>query len=333
MQFPLTRLRRNRKAQWSRNLVTETSIAATDFIYPLFIQEGKKLNTPIGAMPGVSRVSIDLAVELAKKADNLGIPVIALFPSIDKKLKSNNAKEAANPKNLICRAIKEIKQKVPNIGIMADVALDPYTLHGHDGIVIGDEIDNDITNEALVKQALVLAESGCDIIAPSDMMDGRIFSIRYALEDNGFKNTQILSYAAKYASHFYSPFRDAVGSQQQGKNIDKKTYQMDFRNAKEALIEVELDIQEGADMVIIKPGMPYLDIIKTVTTNYDIPVIAYQVSGEYAMIKFAALGNALSYEDTMYESLMAFKRAGCRAIITYSALEMAQYLHKKQGNK
>lgn len=328
MQFPLNRMRRNRKTQWGRDLLSECSLDPCDLIYPLFIVEGKKQRIPVETMPGVDRVSIDIAIELSKKASSYGVPVVALFPVVEKELKSDDAKEAFNSKNLICRAIREIKQSIPEIGVMADVALDPYTLHGHDGILVGNDIDNDITVDVLVKQALALAKSGCDIIAPSDMMDGRVLKIRNAFEINGFKNTQILSYAAKYASNFYGPFRDAVGSQQKNRQINKKTYQMDFRNSNEALAEVELDINEGADMVVIKPGMPYLDVIKVVSSAYNIPVIAYQVSGEYAMLKFASQANSFVFEDAMYESLIAFKRAGCSAIITYAALTMVEHLQK-----
>lgn len=327
IKHPTTRPRRNRKAKWSRALVSQNILTPSDLIQPIFIQEGENKRDPIDSMPGVYRVSIDIAVGIARQARELGISAIALFPKIDFLLKTHDGKEAYNPENLVCRAIMEIKEKVDGIGIIADVALDPYTTHGHDGLA--DEngyVLNDETVEHLCKQALVSAQAGCDIIAPSDMMDGRIGKIRNMLEEEGFINTQIMSYSVKYASQFYGPFRDAVGSRGLLGKTDKKNYYSDFSNASEILDEVRLDIGEGADMVIIKPGMPYLDLIRSVSDKYNTPVIAYQVSGEYSMLKIAAEKGIFDWEEVMYESLIGFKRAGARAIFTYSAVEIAEYL-------
>lgn len=326
MQFPATRLRRNRKTQWARDLIAETHLNPKDFIYPIFIHEGNDLQTPIASMPGVSRLSVDLALEAALKARDLGIPVIALFPTTPRHLKNELGAEALNPNNLICRTITAIKNKIGDIGIMADVALDPYTSHGHDGVLQNGEIDNDESTKILQKQALMLAQCGCDIIAPSDMMDGRIAAIRETLEKNRFHNTQIAAYSAKYASSYYGPFRDAVGSVQLGQAIDKRTYQMDCRNSDEAMNEIALDIKEGADMVIIKPGMPYLDIISKARTLFNTPIIAYQVSGEFSMLKLAASGGLVDYDNTLLETMIAFKRAGCSGIITYAACDAAQLI-------
>lgn len=324
--FPQTRLRRNRKSPWIRDLTAETSFSPKDLILPLFVVEGKNKTEEITSLPEVLRLSIDLIVKKAKEALNLGIPAVMLFPVIEKKLKTSDGKEAWNKKNLVCRAISAIKNSVPEIGVICDVALDPYTSNGHDGLI--DQkgyVVNDATIEALCKQALTQAESGCDVISPSDMMDGRVSAIRAALDEQGFGNVAIMSYAAKYASSFYGPFRDAVGSASNLKKGDKKTYQMDFRNSSEALREIALDAQEGADMVIIKPGMPYLDIISLASQKFALPIISYQVSGEYAMLKFAEKAGALDFEAVFYESLISMKRAGASAIITYGAIEAARF--------
>lgn len=319
--FPRTRLRRNRKSQWIRDLTAQTILSPSDFILPLFVIEGKNKEEKIAHLPGVSRLSIDLIVKKAKEARALGIPALMLFPVIDQKLKNVDGKEALNPKNLICRAIAAIKNAVPEIGVIADVALDPYTSHGHDGVI--DEngyVLNDETITILCEQAFIQAKAGCDIVAPSDMMDGRIGIIRDALDDNACDNISIMSYGVKYASSFYGPFRHAVGSAKNLKS-DKKTYQMDFRNADEALREIALDVDEGADMVIIKPAMAYLDVITRASQNFKLPLIAYQVSGEYAMLKHAAAQGAFDFDAAFLESLMAIKRAGSAAVITYGAIE------------
>jgi porphobilinogen synthase len=325
--FPRVRLRRNRKSAWIRDLTAQNTFLPSDLILPLFVIEGKNKEEKISHLPDVSRFSIDLIVKKAKEAQKLGIPALMLFPALDQKLKTSNGKEAINSKNLMCRAIYEIKNAVPEIGVITDVALDPYTTHGHDGIV--DEngyVENDATIEILCQQALVQAQAGCDIIAPSDMMDGRIGIIRDALDDQGFSDVALISYAVKYASSFYGPFRHAVGSVNNLKKSDKKTYQMDFRNSQEALREVALDVAEGADMIIVKPGMPYLDVVSQVSQNFKLPVIAYQVSGEYAMLKFAAEKGAFDFDAAFYESLMAFKRAGATAVISYGAIDAAKKL-------
>jgi porphobilinogen synthase len=321
--MPLIRPRRNRKAPWSRALVRETSLSPSDLIWPLFITEDE--STPIITMPGVMRWTITQLVERAREALSLGIPALALFPCTNASLKNEEGSEALNPDNLICRALSAIKQAVPEIGLIADVALDPYTSHGHDGLLRNGEILNDETVTLLVRQAVLLAQAGADIVAPSDMMDGRVKAIREGLDKAGFQNVQILSYAAKYASSFYGPFRDAVGSSQALKG-DKKTYQMDPANAREALREVALDEAEGADMVMVKPGLPYLDIIRMVRDMSLLPVFAYQVSGEYAMIEAAAQNGWLDGERAMMESLLSFKRAGADAILTYYAPRAAQLL-------
>ena len=325
--FPATRMRRNRRADWSRRLVRESSLTSSDLIWPIFLIEGTGERTPVASMPGVERLSIDLAVRGAQEAAALGIPAIAVFPNTDPSLRDEAASEAVNPGNLVCRAVRAIKAAVPEIGIICDVALDPYTSHGHDGLLIGGEIDNDRTVEVLVQQALVQAEAGCDILAPSDMMDGRIGVIRAGLEANGFANTQLLAYAAKYASAFYGPFRDAVGSGARLKG-DKLTYQMDPANGDEALREVDLDIAEGADMVMVKPGLPYLDIVWRVKETFKVPTFVYQVSGEYAALVAAAERGWLDRERVILESLMAFKRAGADAIFTYFAPETAKLLKR-----
>ena len=321
--FPNTRLRRNRKAAWVRELTAETRLHVSDLILPLFVQEGKNKKTPVASMPGVYRLSIDLLVKEVAKAKSLGIPAVALFPVIDAKLKSLDAKEAYNSKNLISRAIAAIKKDVPNIGVIGDVALDPYTTHGQDGIVKAGDVDNDATLPVLAKQAVALAKAGCDIVAPSDMMDGRVGVIREALDKAGYAEVIILAYSAKYASAYYGPFRDAVGSAANLGKGGKHTYQMDIRNSDEALREVAMDIAEGADMVMVKPGLPYLDIISRVSREFNVPVFAYQVSGEYSMIKAAAAQGMIDGDAVMLESLIALKRAGARAILTYAAMEVA----------
>ena len=326
--FLPTRLRRNRKAPWMRELIAETALRPQDLILPIFVIEGKNVEQKIEHLPGVSRLSIDLVVKQAKLARDLGIPALMLFPVIDQKLKTVDGREAFNAKNLMCRAVAAIKKQVPEIGVICDVALDPYTSHGHDGVIDANGyVLNDATVALLCEQAVVQARAGCDIIAPSDMMDGRVLAIREALDSAGFVDVAIMSYAAKYASNFYGPFRHAVGSSGNLKNSDKKTYQMDFRNGREALREVEQDVIEGADMLIIKPALPYLDVLKEVSQNFNLPLIAYQVSGEYAMLKFAALQGSFDFEKAMMESLIACKRAGAAAIITYGAIEVARAIN------
>ena len=323
--FPATRMRRNRKAEWSRRLISENTLTTADLIWPMFVIDGENTRVAVSSMPGVERYSVDLAVRKAKEAAGLGIPAIALFPNTQQELRTADAREALNANNLICRALRAIKAAVPEIGIMCDVALDPYTSHGHDGLMEGGEIVNDASVEILVRQALLQADAGCDIIAPSDMMDGRIGAIRAALEAHGHHNVQIMAYSAKYASGFYGPFRDAVGSS--GTLVgDKRTYQMDPANTDEALREVELDLNEGADMVMIKPGMPYLDVLSRVKQKFGVPTFAYQVSGEYAMLMAAVERGWLDPLKVIPESLMAFKRAGADGILTYFALDMARKL-------
>ena len=316
--YPKLRLRRSRKYNWSRRLVQENNLSYNDFILPIFLTEGKGKKIPIKTMPNVYRYSIDKLNSVIDKALKLGIPMVALFPNTNPKKKDDYGSEALNENNLVCKAIKFIKKNYKNeIGVMCDVALDPYTSHGHDGILKKKEILNDETIEILTKQSILQAKMGCDVIAPSDMMDGRVSLIRKALDQNNLKDVQILSYAVKYASSFYGPFRNAVGSKNLLKG-DKKTYQMDFKNNNEALREVSTDIKEGADMIIVKPGMPYLDIIREVKNNFKIPVIAYQVSGEYSLLK-NAIKNKIIDKKSIYESLISFKRAGANAIITYFA--------------
>jgi porphobilinogen synthase len=324
-QFPSTRLRRNRKAAWSRALVAENTLQVSDLIWPLFVMEGSKVVEPVTSMPGVNRYSVDQIVMQAEKAAMLGIPLIAIFPNTDPKRRTPDGEEACNPQNLTCQAVQAIKKVVPEIGIMCDVALDPYTSHGHDGLLHDGKIANDETLAVLVQQALVQAEAGCDVIAPSDMMDGRVGAIRQALEAGGHHDVQIMAYSAKYASGFYGPFRDAVGSSGTLKG-DKLTYQMDYRNSDEALREVALDISEGADMVMVKPGMPYLDIIQRVKSEFRVPTFAYQVSGEYAMLKAAFERGWLDPDKVVTEVLTAFKRAGADGVLTYFAPEAAKML-------
>ncbi|MBA3313794.1 MAG: porphobilinogen synthase [Planctomycetota bacterium] len=325
-RFPTTRLRRNRRTEWSRRLVAEHSLSANDLILPLFVIDGEQRREPIASMPGVERQSIDLLVEAVASAANLGIPAIALFPRTDPSLKTDAAAEAFNSDNLVCRAVRAIKEAKIDVGIICDVALDPYTSHAHDGLVRNGVVVNDETVEALCQQAIVQAEAGCDVIAPSDMMDGRVGAIRQALDRHGFQQVQIMSYAAKYASAFYGPFRDAVGSATSLGAADKKTYQMDPANGDEALREVALDIAEGADMVMVKPGMPYLDIVHRVKTAFGVPTFAYQVSGEYAMLAGAIERGWLDRDRAILESLLAFKRAGADGVLTYFAVEAAKLL-------
>ena len=322
--YPNTRMRRNRKTDWSRRLIRESDLSPNDLIWPIFIRDGKNIKEPVKTMPGVYRYSLDKIEKLVERAINNKIPMIALFPSTPLSKKNKIGSEAVNKNNLVCKALRLVKKNYKNIGIMCDVALDPYTTHGHDGVLKDNYVDNDATIKILVRQSLLLAKMGCDVIAPSDMMDGRIGEIRKALDSNGFKLVQILSYAVKYASNFYGPFRDAVGSKKLLKG-NKKNYQMDFNNSKEALREVALDINEGADFVMVKPGMPYLDIIKLIKDNFKIPVFAYQVSGEYSLIK-NGIDNKILNEDAIHESLISFKRAGANAIVTYFAEQIANKL-------
>ena len=327
LNFPAHRPRRMRRDDWSRRLMQENQLTASDLIYPVFLLEGENQSQAVTSMPGVNRVSLDLLFAVAEECVALGIPVMALFPVIDDALKTPDGKEAFNPNGLIPTAVRGLKKRFPNLGIMTDVALDPYTSHGQDGVL--DEQDcilNDETTAILVQQAIAQAEAGVDIVAPSDMMDGRIGKIRAALEQRQFIHTRIMAYSAKYASAFYGPFRDAVGSAKNLGRADKKTYQMDCANTDEALREVALDISEGDDMVMVKPGMPYLDIVRRVRDEFDYPTYAYQVSGEYAMLKAAAQNGWLDHDAVMMESLLAFKRAGANGILTYFALEAARLL-------
>jgi porphobilinogen synthase len=325
-RFPSTRLRRNRRTDWSRRLVAENRLSVDDLIWPIFVQEGTAKRTPIPSMPGVERLAVDLLADVVGDAAELGIPAVAIFPATDPAKKSPGGDEALNPENLVCKSIRAIKQACPEVGVFCDVALDPYTTHGHDGLLRNGQIVNDETVEVLCKQAVVQAEAGCDVIAPSDMMDGRIGAIRKALDAAGFEHVQILSYAAKYASAFYGPFRDAVGSAANLAGGDKKTYQMDPANGVEALREVALDIAEGADMVMVKPGMPYLDIVHRVKETFGLPTFVYQVSGEYAMLCAAAERGWLDRDRVMLESLLACKRAGANGVLTYFAVEAARLL-------
>jgi porphobilinogen synthase len=327
--FPAIRMRRMRKDAFSRALMQENVITAADLIYPVFIQEGSQLRTPVGSLPGVERLSIDQLLLVAEECVALGIPVLALFPVIDPALKTPDGIEAINPDGLIPRAVHALKQAFPELGILTDVALDPYTSHGQDGVLDDNGyVLNDETTVLLVQQALAQARAGVDIVAPSDMMDGRIGAIRAALEAEGFIYTRIMAYSAKYASAFYGPFRDAVGSAANLGKSNKNTYQMDPANSDEALREVALDLAEGADMVMVKPGMPYLDIVRRVKDEFKVPTFAYQVSGEYAMIKAAAQNGWLDHDKSMLEAMLAFKRAGANGVLTYFALDIARYLKK-----
>tara|TARA_A200000113_G_scaffold48453_1_gene39700 strand:- start:760 stop:1788 length:1029 start_codon:yes stop_codon:yes gene_type:complete len=327
--FPRVRMRRNRMSEFSRRIISENNLSVNDLIYPIFITYGSKVKEKISSMPGIYRYSLDLLHKEIEYISSLNIPAIALFPKIENELKTPDGKEALNKNNLICKAIQISKKVNPDLGVITDVALDPFTDHGHDGIINNDQIDNDLTLDILCKQALVQVEAGCDIIAPSDMMDGRVGAIRDTLDDHGLINTQIMSYAAKYASSFYGPFRDAVGSTLNLSKKSKKSYQMDPANSAEALREIRLDINEGADMIIVKPGMPYLDIINRAKQEFNFPIIAYQVSGEYSMLKCAIQNGWFEKENIIFETLMCFKRAGCDGIITY----FAPYVAKKLINK
>ena len=324
--YPKTRLRRLRKSRWMRNLISETSISSNDLILPIFIRDGKNKVEIIKSMPGVKRYTIDKLPTILKQVKKFKIPMVALFPYTPNNKKDDLGSEALNSDNLVCRSIRLIKEKFPEIGVMCDVALDPYTSHGHDGVIFNKQVDNERTIKILVKQALLQAKMGCDVIAPSDMMDGRVGEIRKALDKNNFKDVSILSYAVKYASSFYGPFRDAVGTKSKLKS-DKKTYQMDYRNTLESFREVGLDIKEGADMVMVKPGIIYLDIINKIKKNFKIPVLAYQVSGEYSLMKNAIQKKILN-EESIIESIYSFKRAGACAVVTYFAIDIAKKLKK-----
>jgi len=327
--FPALRMRRMRRDAFSRALMQENVITAADLIYPVFIQEGQHLRTPVGSLPGVERLSIDQLLLVAEQTVALGIPVLALFPVIDPALKTPDGIEATNPDGLVPRAVAALKQRFPELGILTDVALDPYTSHGQDGVMDDNGyVLNDETSALLIRQALTQAQAGVDIVAPSDMMDGRIGAIRNALEAQHFIHTRIMAYSAKYASAFYGPFRDAVGSAANLGKGSKSTYQMDPANSDEALREVALDLEEGADMVMVKPGMPYLDIVRRVKDEFKVPTFAYQVSGEYAMIKAAAQNGWLDHDKAMMEAMMAFKRAGADGVLTYFALDIARYIKK-----
>ncbi|WP_027867233.1 porphobilinogen synthase [Massilia alkalitolerans] len=329
--YPAARMRRMRRDPFSRALMRENVVTASDLIYPVFILDGENQRQQVASMPGVERVSVDLLLGVAEECVALGIPMLALFPVVDASLKTYDGVEATNPEGLVPRAVRELKRRFPELGIMTDVALDPYTTHGQDGLP--DEngyIVNEKTIEMLIRQSLAQAEAGVDVVAPSDMMDGRIGAIRKALEENGHIHTRIMAYSAKYASSFYGPFRDAVGSSANLGKADKNTYQMDPGNSDEALREVALDLAEGADMVMVKPGMPYLDVVRRVKDEFKVPTFAYQVSGEYAMLKAAAQNGWLDHDKVMMESMMAFKRAGADGVLTYFALDVARKL-KAQG--
>lgn len=327
-QFPRVRLRRTRQEDWSRRLVSENALTVNDLIWPVFVKEGGAAKEAVASMPGVDRLTIPALLKAAEKAAKLGIPALALFPVVPKEKKSPGGEEAFRANNLCNRAVTALKKAVPEVGIICDVALDPYTDHGHDGLMKGGEIVNDETIDVLIKQSLAQAEAGVDIVAPSDMMDGRIGRVRDALDEAGFQRVKIMSYAAKYASGFYGPFRDAVGSKSSLGKGDKRTYQMDSANGDEALRECALDVAEGADMLMVKPGLPYLDIIWRVKEAFKMPTFAYQVSGEYAMIKAAAQNGWLDNDRVVLESLLCFKRAGADGILTYSAIEVAERLAK-----
>ncbi len=323
--FPTVRMRRNRQTDWSRRLVAENVLTPADLIWPIFVTEGANLREPVASMPGVDRISVDLVAAAVDEALSLDIPAIAIFPNTSAEKRSEDAAEAFNSDNLVCRAARAIRDGGYDIGVVCDVALDPYTSHGHDGLMQGDEIVNDMTLEALVRQSLVQVEAGCNVIAPSDMMDGRVGTIRQALDNAGHQGVQIMAYAAKYSSAFYGPFRDAIGSSGALKG-DKRTYQMNPANSDEALQEIALDIAEGADMVMVKPGMPYLDIIRRIHDTFAVPTFAYQVSGEYAMLEGAARNGWLDGDRVMLESLIAFKRAGAAGVLTYFAPRAARAL-------
>ena len=324
--FPTTRLRRNRRHDWSRRLVRENTLTPDNLIWPVFVREGRDVAEPVASMPGVDRLSVDRVAAAAGEAKSLGIPAVALFPQTPPEKKDEDGTEATNPDNLVCRAIRAVKEAHPDIGVICDAALDPFTSHGHDGVIRDGYVANDESVEILCRQSVVQAAAGCDIIAPSDMMDGRVGAIRAALDAEGFDRVQIMSYAAKYASGFYGPFRDAVGSSTALKG-DKKTYQMDPANGDEALREVELDIAEGADMVMVKPGLPYLDIVRRVKDRFGVPTYAYQVSGEYSMLRGAVERGWLDGDRVILEALTAFKRAGADGVLTYFAIDAARRLN------
>tara|TARA_B100000427_G_scaffold145275_1_gene120861 strand:+ start:3832 stop:4845 length:1014 start_codon:yes stop_codon:yes gene_type:complete len=329
-KFPRTRLRRNRQKTWCRDLVSETNLSSKDLILPLFVTEGTNIKKDIKSLPSIKRYSINNILKKVEEAKNHDIPAIALFPHIEEKLKTDSGKEALNKNNLICRTIKEIKKRFPDIGIICDVALDPYTSHGHDGILKKNNIVNDETIEILSHQALNQAEAGADIIAPSDMMDGRIGLIRDRLDNEGYDQTIILSYAVKFASNFYGPFRDAIGSNNLKNKINKKTYQMDFRNSKESLREVAMDINEGADIIMVKPALPYIDLINNIKKKFNIPIFAYQVSGEFSMLKLAEKEKIIDYKECLYESLTSIKRSGASGIFCYGAIDISKYIKKDE---
>ncbi len=322
-KFPVTRMRRNRRDDWNRRLVSENVLTASDFIWPAFVQDTDDAYTDIPSLPGIQRYSISALVDQAGRAQELGIPLIAVFPVTDPTLKDAEGSDAVNPDNLVCRAVRAVKDAHPDLGVMCDVALDPFTDHGHDGLLRDDYVVNDETLDVLARQAVIQADAGCDVISPSDMMDGRVGAIRTALDDAGHDAVRILAYSAKYASALYGPFRDAVGSAPNLAGGDKKTYQMDPANTDEALREVAMDIAEGADMVMVKPGLFYLDIVRRVKDQFGMPTFAYQVSGEYAMMKGAALNGWLDWDRVIVESLLAFKRAGADGVLTYAAIEVA----------
>lgn len=326
--YPYARSRRLRQAGWIRDMISEVNISPADLILPLFVKEGSNVEEPISTMPGVNRVSIDKAVDLAIRCRDVGIKAVSMFPQLDESQKDPMGSESLNPKNLMCRTIAAIKKAVPEIGVICDVALDPYTSHRHDGVLNDKgDVDNDITCDILAQQAKIQVEAGCDIIAPSDRMDGRIAIIRETLEENGMHNTIIMSYAAKYSSKFYGPFRDAIKSKKQdGSQADKRTYQMDGRNIVEVIKTMRMDVEEGADMLIVKPGMPYLDVIREAYNAFEVPIVAYQISGEYAMLKFASMNGVGDFMDLMHESMISFRRAGARSIFTYAAIPIAESL-------
>ena len=325
-QYPRVRMRRNRRDGWTRRLVAEHVLTADDLIWPVFVHDGNGRREAVASMPGVDRLSVDLLVEAAREAADLGIPCIAVFPNIEQARKNAEGTEATNPDNLVCRAVAAVKAALPEIGVLCDVALDPFTDHDHDGVIRDGYVANDQTVAVLVRQALVQAAAGCDVIAPSDMMDGRVGQVRDALDAAGHEDVRIMAYAAKYASAFYGPFRDAIGSSTNLGKADKKTYQMDPANGDEAMREIALDLAEGADMVMVKPGMPYLDIVRRVKERFAVPTFAYQVSGEYAMLQAAGRNGWLDLERAMLESLLGFKRAGADGVLTYFAVEAARRL-------
>lgn len=326
--YPTTRMRRNRRDDWQRRLVAENRLTVDDLIWPIFVRAGQDLVEPVDSMPGQFRHSPDRIVSAVKEAETRGIPAVAIFPLVEPELKDPTGSEAINPDNALCDAVRRIKEACPNIGVICDAALDPFTSHGHDGVIEDGYVQNDASVELLCQQSVVQARAGCDVIAPSDMMDGRVGAIRKALDQEGFGHVRILSYAAKYASAYFAPFRDAVGSASNLGTADKKTYQMNPANSDEALREVALDLEEGADMVMVKPGLPYLDIIRRVKDAFGAPTVAYNVSGEYAMLKAAAMQGWLEYDRAMMEALLSFKRAGADAILTYAAMEAAELLDR-----